>query len=578
MKKLSLSAILSLVCVAAVPLSAQNVAESAVAANAAAQAPAPQQLVTPLNSPLADDTKTPWIWQKDYFRRTFGKHDNVVSLRPPVKLRDYVVGGKLELSLRNYLELVLANNTDIEIQRLNLELPKNAIERAFSFYDPQLNLSFNATRSNNPATNQLEGADVVSQLSQPFQARFNQTLATGTQLTGLFNSTKTSTNNQFQFLNPAFSGNTQFGFTHPLMRNQGYVTRLNINIARSNKRIADISFEDQLQRLLVTAEQAYWDLISARENVRVREQALTLAEESLKRARREVELGATSPLDIFQPEQQYANAKIALTQQQFRLQQTEDTLRRQMGADLDPDVRNLPISLTERVEPNADPKPIDREAMVELALQKRPDLRVVRQRSDVNDLQIRSALHNLRPQLNLTGNYTSTGRGGTQYLRQTGQPTVIVPGGIGGMFGQIFGFDFNTYAMGVTLNFPLRDRQASMNYADALINKKINALQQRQTEQNIRQETLNAVTAVEQSKASLEQAKIALDFAQKRADAEQKKYDLGVSQIFFLLQAQTDLTNAQSDVVNQTIQYRRNLLTLQQRTGTLLDEKGIVIQ
>ena len=47
----------------------------------------------------------------------------------PVKLADYVVAAKLELSLRSYLELVMANNTDIEISRLAVDTAKNAILR-----------------------------------------------------------------------------------------------------------------------------------------------------------------------------------------------------------------------------------------------------------------------------------------------------------------------------------------------------------------------------------------------------------------------------------------------------------------
>jgi hypothetical protein len=38
------------------------------------------------------------------------------------------------------------------------------------------------------------------------------------------------------------------------------------------------------------------------------------------------------------------------------------------------------------------------------------------------------------------------------------------------------------------------------------------------------------------------------------------------------------LTTAESNLVRESINYRRNLLTLLQRTGELLDERGIQIQ
>jgi outer membrane protein TolC len=83
---------------------------------------------------------------------------------------------------------------------------------------------------------------------------------------------------------------------------------------------------------------------------------------------------------------------------------------------------------------------------------------------------------------------------------------------------------------------------------------------------------------VESARANVQLAEIAVDFARKRADADQKRYDLGVINIFFLLSAQNDLTVAESQLVNAQVTYRRNLLTLQQRLGTLLESKNIVIQ
>src|SRR5215813_11077299 len=71
-----------------------------------------------------------------YFRETFSKTEVRVDLKPPVRLQDFVASSKLELSLRSYLELVMANNTDIQIQRLSVEQPKNAIMRAFGAFDP----------------------------------------------------------------------------------------------------------------------------------------------------------------------------------------------------------------------------------------------------------------------------------------------------------------------------------------------------------------------------------------------------------------------------------------------------------
>jgi hypothetical protein len=88
-----------------------------------------------------------------YFRQVFQQTSTHVDLRDPVRLKDFMVDGKLQLSLKNYLELVMANNTDIQVTFLSLETPRNNITAAFGVWDPYATASFSASRSTVVATN-----------------------------------------------------------------------------------------------------------------------------------------------------------------------------------------------------------------------------------------------------------------------------------------------------------------------------------------------------------------------------------------------------------------------------------------
>src|SRR5262249_30978608 len=149
-------------------------------------------------------------------------------------------------------------------------------------------------------------------------------------------------------------------------------------------------------------ENAYWDVVSARENLKVAEGGQQVAEEFLKLSQKQLELGALSPLDIFNPERQLATAKLVVSQAQFALTQKEDALRKQISADLEPNIRKLPMVLTESAD-LPDSGPMDREATVDKAMNIRPDLKAAVQNLDVDDLSIRSARNGLLPNLALTG-------------------------------------------------------------------------------------------------------------------------------------------------------------------------------
>lgn len=569
---------------AAVAAAASDDNQAPVAAPAAGTPPAKQSMVAEKASQtMAAPINEDYFPKPGYFRKRFDTPSSKVELQPPVRLNDFVAGGKLELSLKNYLDLVFANNYDISVQKLTVQVNRNAITRAYSTFDPQVFARFSSTRQNTPTSDALQGAATLNQLTQPLQLTYTQNLNTGGNYQIGYTNQKLSTNNAFALFNPAYTSNLNFAVTQPLFRGRGsYITKLPITIAQSRLKGAQFSVEDQILSLISAAELAYWNAVEARENVRVQEQTLKLADTSLKRSQRELELGAISSLEIFQPQANYANAEIQVTQARYRLAQAEDALRRQIGADLDPDIRNLPIVLTESVDPPAGTLSFDKEGLVGKAMQRRPDLKALAQNLDVDDLNIRSATNALRPDLSLGLNYASFGRGGQFFQRQNvfGQQQIIsvIPGGMGDALSQLFGFGFPTYGFSLTWRLPIKDRRASADLSDALINKKLDAMRVKSLEQRVRLEVLTAINQVENSKASVELAKIARDLAQKRVDADLKRYELGTTTIFFVLASQNDLSLAEAALVRESLQYRRNLLTLLQRTGELLQERNIVIQ
>ena len=518
---------------------------------------------------------------KGYFREQWQAPPLDIEIESVGRLEDFYFDGKMELSLRSYIELVMANNPDINLQKLAVFEQQNAIQRAFSPFDPTLNLGFTTNRSTTLPNDILEGAAVRTNLNQRANFTYSQTYDTGTNYTVGYVGGKTANNSQFRNFNPSITQTLQFTVSQPLLRDRGrHIQRIPIFVARSRLKLTEEQVRGRVIGLLVQSENAYWDVIDQRESLRVRENNLELARAFLERSRRELELGAISPLDIYQPEQQFATAQVGVTQFQYRLQQAEDTIRRWIGADLDPTLRYAPLVLTETAEPPIYIPSFEPEEQVAKALRLRPELGQNRRSLEIDDLNIRSSTNQLRPNLMLNANYSAQGRGGNFFERTllgSGSSTVI-PGGFPDALDQLFQFRFPTYGFGFTLQIPIRNRRAAANLADARIQKRRDLYSLRSTEQQVREEVLNAVAGVEQSKAGILQATVARDFAQKRLDAEQKKYDLGVTTAFLVLDSQTKLVDAEADLLAQVIAYRRSMLNLLRATGDLLETRGVVLR
>ena len=151
-------------------------------------------------------------------------------------LSDYVVDGKLTLSLDDAIRLALQNNTQIRINELQLENAKYSLLRTFAPFDPLTTTSFYAQREVSTVYTQLQGAaSTLSALTQTTQFAYTQTFQTGTNIQAFFNADRYSSNSSFNFINPYITSGLGFQFTQPLLRNRGlFPNRAPIVIARRN--------------------------------------------------------------------------------------------------------------------------------------------------------------------------------------------------------------------------------------------------------------------------------------------------------------------------------------------------------
>ncbi|MCY4594811.1 MAG: TolC family protein [Bryobacterales bacterium] len=514
-----------------------------------------------------------------YFREQWQAAPYAVEIEIAGNLEDMVVDGKLELSLRDYLELVMANHPDVQIQKLNVLEQENSIQSALSPFDPNLDLNFNANRSANPSQDVLQGGDVVSSLRQNGGFTYRQTLDTGTNYQIGFTGQKSASSSSFRTFNPSIQDTLSFRISQPLLRNRGRgIQRIPVMIAQSRYETSQAQARQRVLALIAQSENTYWQVVSNREALTVQENNLELRRQFLERSRRELELGAISELDIFQPEQNFANAQVGVTRARYRLQQAEDRVRRQIGADLHPEIRNLPLVLTESADPPLYMATYEAEETLRKALLMRPEIMQQRKNLEIDDYNIKRNTNAQRPDLSLTASYSATGLGGNLYQNSLvggGSRLLLSAGGSPAAMEQLLQFAFPTYSVGITLNLPLRNRRAAVNLANSVIQKKRNMYQLQSLEQQIRLDVLNAIAGIELSKAAIQQAAVALDYSQKRLDAEQLKYDLGVSTAFIVLDAQDDLVQSQADLLQESIGYRLAIVTLLQATGELLDARGV---
>jgi len=501
------------------------------------------------------------------------------QIKGPAELQDHVVGGKLQLTLADALRLALLNNTDVRMNELPIETARFGVESAYQPFDPVATSSFNANRATTSAYTQLQGAPTLSTLNQSAIFDYNQTFQTGTNLDVNFSSFKLTTNSVYETYNPFIASSGTLTLTQPLLRNRGWFpNRAPIVIARRNLNISRANFTAQVNDSMYLAIQQYLSVVQARESLAVLKKSVEQAQASYDRDKRALELGAIPPFDIYRSESQVAARRVQVIQAEYSLKQAEDAFRRAIGADLDPYIRALDLDLTEPLEPRGQLLTLDIPQAYQQALERRPEFEARRQQLDNDETSIRLAHNQLLPNLSLSALFTSNGLGGNEYNLLTTPPTLIGTGGFGDSLSQMKSFDFPTYGFTVQLQLPIRNRAAQASLGEAMVTRRRDLYQQRQETQQLWQDVKNAVHQVEQAELSIAAAKVSRDLAQKTLDAEQRKYELGASQIFFVLDAQTQLAQAELTVVQAEIGYQQAVAGIEHATGTLLENHKVKIE
>jgi len=549
--------------------------------------------------------------------------------------------GNLYLSLSDAIALAIENNLDVEIERYEFSIAEADLLRARSgasingiptsvlpgvptganlallgsssaglasngdlsalstlgqglSFDPFVTGNLNFGHTTSPQSNTITtGTSALVTANKTANFGISQSFLTGGTASLSYNNIEQEQNSFRSSVNPFTTSSLDLSVVQPLLQGFGFAqNNRTIRIAKNNLRAADFVFRQQLINTVANVVQLYWNLVAAISTVNVNNQAVAVAQKLYDDNKKQVEIGTLAPIEVVRAEAQLATAQQALVAAQSAVLQLESVLKSALSrngltsqAILDAHVvptDPIRIPEIEPVEPIQD--------LVSKALDNRPDLAQSRIQIDNAQIALTGTRNALLPTLSATGDFRSNALIGSQntligpVLPQTGQvqnPPLADPffvGGYGSILSQLFGRNFPTYSIGLSLNIPLRNRAAQANIATASLNLRQNQLLvQRQTNQ-IRVDVNNAMIALSQARAQYQAAVKGRILQEQTLDADQKKLALGATTVYQVIQDQRDLTTAAAAEVTAQATYAGARVQLDVSTGSTLVNNNVVLE
>jgi outer membrane protein len=499
-------------------------------------------------------------------------------------------GAPLTLTARDAIERALKSNLDIRIERYSLDVNRLRFQGAAGFYDPQLTFSTTASSSTTPATSLLQGGSILRETgsNRSFGTSVRQNLRYGGSWSVGLTQSRSATNNSFSFINPIFGSGLDMRLEQPLLRGSlRNPARRQIHILNLNMRIGEAQFQQAVSELVLRVLEQYWSLEFALEAQTARQESRDLAVNQRNQIQQKVQAGLLTPIALAS-----ANAEVALREQEIirsevQIITAENGLKALLAEDPTSDIWKRTLTPIEKPAPRDPPASLD--AALQQALRNRPELENLDLQLRQNQIDREFYKWETRPQANLVAGVGSTGRAGTVYTPVYDSTNSFVPvssqidrahasyGGIGKSLGQVVGFDYSNWTVGVNVQVPILNRSAKAQRAEVEVGRARLETQVKRQQQSIMLEVANAFESMALQRKAMEVARLARELSQEQVKGEMARFDAGFATNFEVLRYQRDLAEARVQELRAMVDYQIALAYLQKAMAQIVDANDLVI-
>jgi outer membrane protein TolC len=370
-------------------------------------------------------------------------------------------------------------------------------------------------------------------------------------------------NSNSTFFDPQDQGTARLyaNLTQPLMRGRKIdINRSLVLTARFETQAAQAEYQEALQKQLFQVAEAYWSLYTERVSLLQGRRHLARASEiaDLLQARE----GFDSPSSqVLRARATIANRTAQLAQADARIKNLESQLRALVNA---PElINNRNAEFLPLQTPILHPIGFYIEHEVDVAMQRRPELRDFFSKLEIARVRLQLARDQTKPTLNLVGEGYVAGL--------QGQSNIL------GAFSDQFSEGRPGYAGGLVYERPVGNRAATATVRQRQFEiVQLNNLLKEATE-NIRAEVETAVRNVEAARQAAVGRQQSLDAANAEVSSLQDRWQtlgndpqLGQLQLNDLLSSQDRLLQEEQNLLQALVEYNRAILEVQRATGVLV--------
>jgi len=462
---------------------------------------------------------------------------------------------RVELTLAQARGAALEHNLGLEATLIAPEIASKRVNEEWARFESVFTLDAFYSETDTPVAvtttgSQSEFLSVTPGVRVP--------LLTGGEATISIPFRRTSTNNPFSTLNPAYETDLEFSLSHNLLRGAGRrATTHAIRLAEYDRQTSGAQTKLEVIRVLADVDRAYWRLYAATQALAVVEQQHAVALAQLQRAQRRRDAGTGTEVDVVRARSGLADRVEAIisAQNEIRLQQRALKV-----------LINLPglgVDSAARVVVSSPPDPVryefDPAELASRALDHRMEMLELEIRLARDAATIAFARNEKLPLLALNYTYRVNG----------------LAGSLGNSADVLSENEFEDWSIGANAEFPIGNERAKASLAQAILTR-LQSLSTRDARiQSITAEVYDAIDQLESTWQRILATREAVVLNARLLDAEKRQFEVGRSTSTDVLDADANLADARLAEIRALVDYQIAQVDLAVATGTLLGQARV---
>lgn len=459
------------------------------------------------------------------------------------------------LTLSGAFAIALRANKDIRIATLEQDAAEIRVSGAEGEFDPIVFFEAGRGRSDHPLADTGAADTTGADLGGGARTR----IETGTEIEVAATATYDRDRGGGGGLNPRYGTELTVTVSQDLLKDFGVdINRTEILVRQNDAKRSAEALRDTIMQTLFDVEQTYWDYYFASADLEVRRQQQQRAEQLVKRAEAQVDVGEAAPIEITRARSGAAAQEIAILTAENRIRKLHHRLLERMGI-LGRAQSDTPVHLAD--EPVGELVRVTLDDALAVAAVARPGL-----------VQAKLAIENagLRE----------------RFTRNQRLPSVVLSADVGldGLdddyaagTDELAGADHVSWDVRLMLEVPLGNRSARAEHEEARFAQNQAVVEAEALLQSIELEVRDAFADLQTAAGRIAAAQQARALTERLLEAEETSFRLGRTDSLNVLNAQAAAATSQRDELLARTDYTTALANLYRVRGDLLEQKRIAV-